>query len=294
MRALATDVDVQSAWTDACVAPMATSVSRKVAAILKGSTGADKAPETGLRSDPINYKDSLDHRNFMVAVMDSPCFSPAFLLELSSRLDLPIHPRFLVATDDLNARTGEARRDNNSLPWDAPRGDIVLLREACSVENPAPRRVATNVPHLVRAGTLDYDWGHVGPGARALAANILNQFVPPQSDGVIARREDAGDISELSWTARALRNDFAREILAPLHRGHALISGERIAAWIVQKVAAIADKPRWDQLLSSEGSVRSTMWEGGAGTSLSEATIPALPRIEVGAFVFGDRQKAPV
>jgi hypothetical protein len=125
---------------------------------------------------------------------------------------------------------------NTALPWDTERGDIVLRREPVP-GNQQQSRVACNVAWTAHTGAIGFQWGSGGSGPSELAINILNQIVPPSTDGFppVKSRSPSWDQTlepSTSATAHALTESFKAEFLTQIPPEGGVISGEKIRNWI--------------------------------------------------------------
>jgi hypothetical protein len=126
-------------------------------------------------------------------------------------------------------------RMDNSLPWTPPRGDI-NIREVGKAGGAS--HFQTNVAWSVFKGaTLGFEPGHLAQGADELALNILNQFVPPGSDGYPPVAYSAPHwapnvTNEASRTAHLLESAFRYQFIYGMDNKGGTLSGSAIRQWI--------------------------------------------------------------
>ena len=91
---------------------------------------------------------------------------------------------------------------------------------------------STNVPHSVISHSPDgFEWGYGGSGPSDLALNILNAFIPPNTDGakpVNCHKHQA------SKTAYVLHQNFKRKFLCAMDEQGGRISKKAIKDFIAQ------------------------------------------------------------
>lgn len=103
--------------------------------------------------------------------------------------------------------------------------DVIINREA--------KRVVVNItrPRVVLHSPDGYEYGYGGSGPADLALNILNDFVPPESDGLPPDKCWRGSCSN---TASRLHQKFKFDVIANLPqtiRTHRIPAAE-IIRWI--------------------------------------------------------------
>lgn len=108
--------------------------------------------------------------------------------------------------------------------------------------------IVSNIPHTAFVGSNGFGWGYSGSGPLEFAANILNRFVPPDSDGLEPLEQEQNywqprRISFLSGTAHRLGSDFQGSFLqSPKMMGAGYISSQRIQEWVLDKISRISKK----------------------------------------------------
>lgn len=142
---------------------------------------------------------------------------------------------------------------DTSLPWDGPNGDINVKH----VNNPQSRsgssHIETNVAWSVFHGsTAGFATGEFADGASDLALNILNQFVPPGSDGYPPEEFSSPHwakhvTSQSSLTAAALEYEFRREFIYAMSERGGTISGDWIRQWINERQHVVEQKHQQNQ-----------------------------------------------
>lgn len=126
-----------------------------------------------------------------------------------------------------------------NLPWERG-GDIILQRVPTggfTSQGQQNSSIACNVAWSVFAGSIGYEWGYGGSGPHELAMNILNQFVPPGTDGFKPCKVDTpwwGERSQTfaSKTAVCLVGEFKATFLEKLPLQGGVIEGQVIQEWL--------------------------------------------------------------
>lgn len=134
--------------------------------------------------------------------------------------------------------------------------------------------IKTNVAFSCSPAADGYAFGYSGSGPATLALNILNQFVPPGTDGytpIVFKHSPLQTVSvhaknQASKTAVALAGDFEKEFLAkhpqpgllqsdPLAFAKAgitlKISGTTIQKWIAERLQKVKDSRIVDERILS-------------------------------------------
>ena len=217
------------------------SIAKVVAAIVRNEV---PAPKITLRP---NYGDSFDKDGLdpdLLPELDRDLISAVVKSEEFGTLDIddPLLETVILDEHLPSPITPPDYLPKMSLPWSAPRGDIVCLKIEVDEDQEI---LLTNVPWSVYEGHSGFSWGYTGGGPGALALNILNAFIPPRSDGAEAVEQE-----RTSWhpkkrtfasaTALMLHADFEREFIAKLPQEGGIISGERICDWILNKLSSKA------------------------------------------------------
>lgn len=111
------------------------------------------------------------------------------------------------------------------LPIDQPFiGDVKLWREGDD------KRAMANIPRTCEIHSPDgFEWGYGGSGPADLALNILNAFVPPDSDG---RKSTICRKGTCSYTADSLHQQFKSDFIAGMPEEGGTISGDAIREWL--------------------------------------------------------------
>lgn len=99
----------------------------------------------------------------------------------------------------------------------------------------------TNVPRTVYNIGIGYSWGYSGSGPHELALNILNYFVPPNSDGLPEHELQtpywgAKRRTFASETAVKLSSRFRDEFIETMPHHGGILSPDRIRQWILSEV----------------------------------------------------------
>jgi hypothetical protein len=100
----------------------------------------------------------------------------------------------------------------------------------------------TNIPFSVYEFNESFSWGYRGTGPFNVAKNVINTFVPPESDGKLAReaRSTYWGIHKqtfASYTADVAAADFYEQMFVKLPAWGGYISAQRIKQWILGEMA---------------------------------------------------------
>lgn len=125
--------------------------------------------------------------------------------------------------------------------------DVVLKRvpklQCLNPGDPAPTLAPesfTNVPRSVVSHSPDgFEWGDGDRGSADLALNILNAFVPPNTDGLPAVDCFRG---HCSTTAHRLHQKFKDEIISRVPHQGGMIPGAVIEAWLASHFEEIVER----------------------------------------------------
>ncbi len=98
----------------------------------------------------------------------------------------------------------------------------------------------SNVPRtVVHHSPTGYEWGYEGSGPADLALNILNQAVPPRSDGLDPVKCFQGEVSVTAWL---LHHDFKAEVLARIPPEGGKISAGLVQSFLRERAAQVREQ----------------------------------------------------
>jgi hypothetical protein len=100
----------------------------------------------------------------------------------------------------------------------------------------------SNIPFSVFEFNESFSWGYRGTGPFNVAKNVINAFVPPESDGKPAREANTTywgirKQTFASHTADAVAEAFYEQMLVKIPAWGGYISAPRIKQWILAEVA---------------------------------------------------------